>query len=518
MSSTAGTMERIGQALTGAVDWTIGLVSPRRAARRRHFRRLATDDGYRELCEAVKRAQRSYRGASSGKDDAGWLGLGQTADDEMVGDLPSFRARSRELGRDDPIASGLFKTFVNNVVGTGRRPQARTGQNERNERLEAYWKLRKNKLFPAEGVSFEAGQRLIYRKSCEDGEIFIKQAKASPNEPVWFELIEADRVDSPMGARPEDPKGSIRAGVERDAYGRIVAYWITKEARAFIARKEDFIRVPADQVYHLSRKERPGQSRAVPIIHAVIKDLRDLDLLILSALKRTQIAAMLAAFIKSEAPIDEMFEGEEEKGGGGFRLDQKIVPGMMFKLNPGESIDSFIPNFPTPEFVPFIVMIARRIGAALGVSWQVVLKDFGESTYSSARTDLLETRRVFEVDGEWFDEFDAWVWQAVMADARLRGEAATRGMSPEQAAMVQWIGNGWRWIDPVKEAVAVGKKLAMGLTTLRDEAAAEGKDYQELMRQRLKEEAEERKLRQELGLPMPEDQAASGPKPARKAA
>lgn len=254
-------------------------------------------------------------------------------------------------------------------------------------------------------------------------------------------------------------------------------------------------------------------------MHAVMQDLRDLDLLMLACLKRTQIAACLSVFIKSENNASLLLEATAQKYG--YVLDQQIEPGMIFKLSPGEEISTLVPNFPVPELESFVIMLARRIGTALGVSWQVVLKDFAKSNYSSARTDLLEARQVYHVIQRWFiEKYLSWEWERVMQDALLRGDSRLNGVTQDDLKAITWITPGWQWVDPQREANATKIKLETRITTLRDVCAATGQDWEEIQDQLLREELREKKRREELGIPKSEPsdlaQPNNAPKPKPK--
>jgi len=489
------------KAWDGAVDAALLAVSPQRAQVRRHFRRMDADADYRESVLLALRV-RGYRAAHESGSKTPWANAVRSADGEILGDLVRLRNRSRELNRDDSIGSGITNTFVNNVIGTGMRPQARTGDPKKNERLEAVWKEREDELSPVDVLSHGEAQRLLFRKVLEDGDV-LRKAVYGRDEPVWFETIEADRLATPQTKAGRD--GSFRDGVERGRDGRPVRYWIVKAhpgdgIAAVGASEQDFLPIEPEFVRHLKVTERPGQSRGVPLFHAILQDVRDLDLLILASLKRTQIAACLAAFITSPQGAADVLEATATKYG--YKMDQALEPGMMFKLYPEETVETLVPNFPTPELVPFVILLARRIGAALGISWQIVLKDFSDSTYSSARSDLLEARRTFEVYQQWFiKKCLAWEWRVVLEEARLRGDVRLNDVSDEELGAVQWTPNGWQWVDPLKEAQAVEIELDIGTTTLRDVAASKGRDWEELLEQRLREEAREAELRKDLKLP-----------------
>lgn len=69
---------------------------------------------------------------------------------------------------------------------------------------------------------------------------------------------------------------------------------------------------------------------------------------------------------------------------------------------------------------------------------------------------------------------------------------ATEGIG----AAHQWFWDGHEHVDPAKDATAQAKRLASGTTTLAEEYAKCGKDWQTELRQR----AREVKLARELGL------------------
>lgn len=522
-------MVEVASKVERAADWLVGLVSPGRAYVRSHFRRMERDPDYREGVLALLRA-RGYRAAEDAKNKTPFRStVNRSADAEVLLDRPVLTAKARELGRDDALASGLVGTFTTNVVGTGLTPQAvirrpdRKVAREIRTACETVWDERAGYLDPANGHTHGEHQRLVFGRLFEDGDVLIHRMKRAPSDPVRFEVVECDRILTPVDL----PQGRIPAGhqvidgVQKDQDGIPVGYWVAKThpgGEAFTGMMNNAARalpslswtqfsyVPATEARHLKIAGRPGQTRGVPKLAAVIQDLRDLDLLMIAALKRTQVAACLAVFLKSSATTQQVLPATAEKYG--YRLDQDLEPGMIFKLLPGEDVETLVPNFPTPELAGFIIMLARRIGAALGVSWQVVLKDFSASTYSSARTDLLETRQVYKVLSDYLrDALLVWEWASVMEDALLRGDVRLAGLTMEDAQAVSWIAPGWQWVDPLKEAQAVALKLEAGLTCLRDEAAALGKDWEDLLVQRLEEEKREQELREEMGL---------GPAPAKQ--
>lgn len=519
-----GWSERIG-------DFLVGLVSPAKAAVRKHWRRIERDTDYRAAYELALRV-RGYKSASSQGNQTPWLNASnRSADAEILGDLETLRNRSRAANRDDAIASGITGTLVRGVVGTGLRPQARTGDDDKDDALEAVWADRADFLALGDGaLAHGAHQRLVYSKRIEDGEIFIRPAVAEDGEPLWLEAIEADRVATPTGAEPQDPEGRIVQGIEKDRYGRVVAYWIAKRhpgesilpgskfgkssPRISSMTKENFDRVEARFVRHdRSRVTRPGQTRGVPICHAILQDLRDLDLLILAALKRTQVAACLAIFLKSDTTADSLLSLTAEDYG--YQLDQSLEPGMIFRLFPGEEMQVASPPAGLPNLGEFVFVLARRIGAAVGLSPQAVLRAWEGINYSGARTIKIDDKQTFRAERSDFSATLSWEWRIVLEDELLRGnpKLIEAGVTIDDLRWVEWIGDEEQWVDPQAEATAIETMLRLGLTTLPIECARLGRDWQENVRQRLKTEKFEAELREEMGLPPIQLQESSPPPP-----
>jgi predicted RNase H-like nuclease (RuvC/YqgF family) len=61
----------------------------------------------------------------------------------------------------------------------------------------------------------------------------------------------------------------------------------------------------------------------------------------------------------------------------------------------------------------------------------------------------------------------------------------------------RWIAPGWSWVDPLKEVKASREAIAGNISSLADEVAGQGKDWEEILEQRAREEQK----RKELDLP-----------------
>lgn len=502
----------------------LGLVAPGRARVARHEDRYANDEPYRQAWDSYLRL-REYSHARTRGSQSPWFDMGaRSADAEILADLERLRDRSRDAARNDAVAAGILRAFRDGVVGAGVELRS-TVDGERGDGIDEVWRELRDDLFPSEtGASWGTVQRILAARRFEDGDVLVKRARYPGRAALGFELVEGDRLGSPLDVHTHmaDPtEGQTRAGVERDRYGRVRAYWVSKVhpgdtalpgviygriPRVPTTSAVDYVRVPVEDAKLFANRLRPGQSRGVPLLHSCLQDTRELGLLVEAVLKQSQMAACLALFIESG---DDLLEQIGRKRNYGYLTDQDIQPGMLFRLLPGEKAHTVTPGMRPPDVNALVLLIARRIGTAVGVSWQVVLSDFSESTYSSARVDQIEAAATWCVIRSELVDVLRWVRHHALLDAKLRGDPRLAGVSEDEIRACTAIPPGRPWVDPQKEAAGVEIKLRVGLTTLRDEAAAQGKDWEDLLRQR----AAERKLADELGLVLGEPQPAAAPAP-----
>jgi len=492
----------------------LDLLSPRRGTMARHRYLLDTDLEYSEAYRAAKSAlSRGYADANPGPGTTPWRSISRSlsADAHTLEDLHRQREQARELGRDDPLGSGVIDSFVRHVIGVGIQDRAATEDPSASSRIDAAWSSVRDVVAPAECCGWLGVQRLLVYGMVRDGDIFVHRAQRGGRMVV--EIVEGDRVGTPtdISARDlQDPEGQVRAGVERDRDGVVVAYWISRrhpgdqlisnQVRPLKPHhvpfvRSEFDRIPAEEIRHLKVVDRPGQSRGVTDLHAVSQDLRDMDCLIEAVLKRVHVGASFGAAIESPEPLDNLFDNEATADGYGTRIKQDLVPGMILRLFPGEKISLISPNFPMPDIEVLVRILARRIGAALGVSWQVVLHDFSQANFASQRMDRIEADVSYGVKRAQVVEVLAWIRRSVLEDMVLRGELQA---TPEQVALASWIPPAVPWVDPQKEAAAAQILLEAGLATKRDILAGLGKDWREVVRQQVEEERFEAELREEV--------------------
>ncbi|MBF0308120.1 MAG: phage portal protein [Magnetococcales bacterium] len=473
----------------------------------------------------------NYHGAFHGgsvvrRDMSGWRTRTGDADADTLTDLPKLRQRSRDLVRNAPLAGGAVSTQAMNVVGTGLALQSRVDRKalrltdeaagEWEGKVEREWRLfsESPECDITRTQNFRQLQDVIFRSMLESGDVFVALPMRSGTPTLPFslriQLIEADRVSNPNGQA--DSK-QIAGGVERDAYGAPLAYHIRDiHPGSEVERGRSWQRIPAfgsqsgrRNLLHIFHRTRPGQSRGVPVLAPVITALKQLDRYTEAEMNAAVLAGMFAVFVKTPALEDFDPTGQQsETGATAADEDLKMTGGTMVNLAPGEDITSVAPGRPNQAFAQFVEAVQEQIGVGLGIPVELLRMHFSAS-YSASRAALLEAWKLFLTKRGWLvDSLCTPVYQTWMDEAVALGRIQAPGYFSDPGIRAayqgaQWVGPAPGQLDPLKEANAAVVRIGAGLSSIDQEAAQMGGDFDQIHRQRAKEE----RMRQEAGLVMP---------------
>lgn len=467
----------------------------------------------------------SYKGASlSAKELLSWRPLRHSADMELDGELSTLVARSRDLIRNNGIASGAIQTLVDNVVGNGLKlvsiPDHRIlgldidYLEEWARKVESLWRIWSESVYcdAARKLNFNSQTALIFRSVIENGEalalVLWRENSANPFA-TCFQLLEPDRLSNPDFKQNSE---FLRDGIEINQYGEAENYWISKyypndyyygqgaNTWQKIAAQTPFGR---KLILHVHHPERIGQNRGKPLFTSIMPLFKMLDHYERSELNASVVNAMIAAFI--ETPMDsesiaEMF-GESVDDYLEKRKDWsvKLEGGSIIPVFPGDKVSAFTPSRPNSSYAAFVENVLRHIGTGLNIPLELLMKDFSKTNYSSARAALIEAWRFFNGRRSWIINYWAKpVFELWLEESVNRGLIEAPNFYEKKAAWCRckWIGPGRGWVDPVKEAQASQIRMESGLSTLEDECASQGLDWEEVLMQRVRE----LKRMRELGL------------------
>lgn len=256
-------------------------------------------------------------------------------------------------------------------------------------------------------------------------------------------------------------------------------------------------------IFHRFHKKAPENVRGTSILAPAMKFFRDMGDYLDFELVGAIIAASFPVFIEKTSPFDAVGQFGTVPTSTDPTSYQEVGPGVYYG-NAGEKPHVLSNPRPGGSFGIFVETILRAVGAAAGMPYEVISKDFSKTNYSSARAALEEAWRVFGMYQDWLvSYFCQIVWEMVFEEAWLRGRIVLPKSGPDfyqaraEYCAANWIVPERTNLDPVKEVVASVMAMQNNLGTASEFAAKRGKDWESVYDQR----ARERQKAKDLDLP-----------------
>lgn len=467
--------------MTNIVDRVVSYFSPVRGlerAKARAFLALAGSGGY----EGGRRDKRSMRN---------WRPWQTSANEDISPDLPALRSRSRDLVRNVPIATGAIQTVVTNVVGDGLYLQSQVNRNRLGltEEQADEWQRQAEEEFTvwARNPDFTGRQNwdelqaLAMRSVLESGDSFVaRRRRLDRGDTYGLKLlfIEADRVSNPNDGQNT---ANLVDGIELDADGKPIAYHISTKHPHDVTTgvKREWRRFELGGsttgqplILHLYHQQRVDQARGLPYLSPVIEAVKQLGNYSEAEAAAAVVASMFAVFVKRPMP-----DGTDDRLAIGDTTDS-VAPSQettlknasVVELYPGTDIT--VPDLKRPNtgFEGFVSAIAKQIGVALELPYEVLLKSFTAS-YSASRAALEMAWQMFRTRRSWLAwKFCQPVYEWVITEAVASGRLAAPGFFNDPIIREAWLGSEWIGpanisIDPQAEARADQIDLEMQVKT-----------------------------------------------------
>ncbi|GJE54569.1 phage portal protein [Methylobacterium thuringiense] len=424
-----------------------------------------------------------------------------------------LRARTRQLARDNALASSACDTWVGSTVGDGITPSPILEDKALKTAIKNAWLTWTDEADTDGLTDFYGMQALAARAVFVAGECFIRFRPRRPTDglsvPLQLQLIEAEQLPLCYNVERSDTGNEIRHGIEFDRIGKRVAYHFLKVrpgdgAYAYGQESGDRVRVPASEVLHIYRPLEGGQIRGQSQLTPVMVRLHLLDSYDDAEIDRKRVAAMFAGFIEKNAIGDPLpvTPGTTTYGAFGstasgaaveqphLTVEQTIAdlePGTLQVLNPGEKITFSEPADVGGSYEAFQYRSQLAIAAGTGVPYAAMTGDPSKGNFSSQRSIELEfKRRVSQFQHQVLVfQLCRAVWARWIATAALAG--SIKGLTASEFARqqralstVKWQTPKWDWVDPLKDRKADQLDILMGVTSRTDVIEARGEDPEEV--------------------------------------
>jgi len=399
-----------------------------------------------------------------------------------------LRNRARYETANNSYARGIILTLANDVVGTGSRLQLLTSDAAANNQLEHEFQRWARSIGLAEKL------RTMRMARATDGEVFAvltSNPALATTVQLDLRLLEADQVATP-DLNPL--RTSSVDGIVFDDAGNPVEYHVLRQHPGETAGglNRDYDRIPAAAVIHWFRADRPGQARGIPDIMPALPLFAQLRRFTLAVLAAAETAADFAGILYTDAPANG--EADAAEPFEPIELEKRA----LLTMPGGWKMSQMEAEQPATTYGEFKREILNEIARCLNMPANVARADSSGYNYASGR---LDHQTYFKSIGVEQSQLESVVLDRILAawldEAALIPGLIPPGLPPFSRWEHQWFWDGREHVDPAKEASAQATRLASHTTTLSEEYARRGLDWEEQLRQRAKEVA----LMNELGLP-----------------
>lgn len=441
----------------------------------------------------------AFAGAQAGRLNDFIFSSIQSPNQEVRGDLRTLRARSRELCRNNPHAKRFLRLLSQNVIGpNGIRLESqvmlKTGKNAGqpdeavNDVIEAAWGDwgRPATCDVAKKKSWTTMQGLILQTIARDGEAFVRVIEGFRNEYGFaLQLLDADQIDETYTVPGTTTSNQVEMGVEIDSWGAPVAYWLWNQHPGDGGRDRKREPIPASQIIHLFIEERAGQVRGTPWLSVVLIALR----MIAGYSEAEVVAARTAA-----AKMGFIVPGEDDPGPDPDQpayaqsSPMEATPGVIERLNKGETFAEWDPSHPSGNYGPFMVAQHRDVAIGMNVAYTSLTGDLSNANYSSARVGLLDERDGWRMLQTWtIEHLHDPIYRRWLRVASLSPRLTLASYDFTKYEACAWRPRGWDWVDPLNDLTAISIAIGLGLTSASEVAAGRGSEFIDNIKARRRE-------------------------------
>lgn len=381
---------------------------------------------------------RGFEGGKKTRHTEGWFTTNRGPNSDIKAALSTLIQRHQDLVDSDPWCKRAIEVITSNMIGEGIEG-APVGGSKAFGRGWQDWASSTDCDFYGR-CNLYGLQELAARTIAVRGSVLVRRrirpAMAGDGLiPLQLQLLEPDWLDT-----TRDDGAKIVGGKVYDQWGRWEGAYLWDqhpgESNISSLRLSSTL-VPAAELLHVYEMRRPGQYTGIPWGTTALLRARDVADYEGAELLKQKLAACFAGFITDVDP---------ESSNAGDDLTEAIEPGLLQRLQPGQSI-----VFPTPPKVEaygdFMRQNLRAIAMGYGITYEALTGDLTGVNFSSGRMGFLEFSRNV---GRW--RWNMMIPQLLDPVSRWYGQTAqvtTSGRVPRR----------WAWTAPLREMINPAEEI-----------------------------------------------------------
>lgn len=408
-----------------------------------------------------------------------------------------LRETCRDMMRNDGIIGQALKRAADNIFRGGFKLEMQTGNKGLNDEIEGLmgeWMANPYRCDARETLTFHEQAKQAWLQLSFDGDVF-----GALNQDGYVQWVEGDRCVT-AGARANMVHGVLLG--RRD---EPVEYWFAKpylpyERTMHTMKVGDTFPVAAKDSYgeraicHLFKPSRFSMTRGVPLFTGCLDTAGMLEDLNFAKLVQAQVVSCISAWIetspdpnaKPSTPAIGSQPGRQSLPDGTSAIIEKLEPGKVPILPPGKKMVPFTPAVPNAEYFQHVQLLLRIIGANIGLPLSIILLDTSSTNFSGYRGELEQARMGFEDNQQFMIHrlhrpVTRWKIRSFLADRLIKSRAADGMLKTGEIFQHKWLGQGWPYIEPQKDATADATILANMLDSPRGVASRKGREFDDIL-------------------------------------
>mgnify|MGYP003655003974 CR=1 FL=1 len=416
--------------------------------------------------------------------------------------IQNAKSKAWQAWRDNPYARKIVRAIEAKVIGPAMVPESLatnpdgSPNTEFRKSCKTLWQSIEAG-FDVRGMPGQGGQtmpglqRLALRACVLSGNVLYRLVPIDPGEamrrdipvPLAIQLIDVARLSDDVPAGQVADGHMVHRGIEFDANGTRVAYWINDAAGTPVSHS-------ASELRHLFVEDDIDQVLGVTWFAPSTLSMKDANDLQYNVIKSTAMAACVAMGIRKPSGKTRFgLQSSVENGAGtadGTDLTDvdgnaisRMSPGMIVNLGETGDLQSFSPNQPNINPEGFVQHMLRGVSAGMpGVKSSTIIGDYRQSSFSSEKSADNDIWPEVTALQDWFASgFCQPIYEAVVKAAVLSGYFGERfpvaefNASPGRYLSAKWQGPVAQSINPEKDAGAAAARMQHGLSSPQMECA-----------------------------------------------
>ena len=397
-------------------------------------------------------------------------------------------AKSRDLTMTNEYGRNYLAVVIRNTVGEqGIQLQSIPADKDGNldkqsaGEIETAWKQFADECSLDGEQNLWELQKEAVTSLCVDGEFFVRLHDEDDRHGIQLSVMDAQRCHARNTGQHDGDDGTVdRNGIVFDKRTKRRLYYLFSDDNLvdYYHSETDLIKVPASEILHGFIKERTGQIRGLPMLHASQNRLAKLDSYENYALENARAGASKAGLLKPNEESSPDLQEDVDM------VKQNMPPGNLGVLPLGWEFLEWKSNYPNSEFDPFTKAMLRGVAVGAGVSYELLSGDLAQASYASSRMGEVYQREEWRMLQKLLaTRFMAKVFKIWLPLQIVNGNLDLPMSDLQNWLKVRWVGRKWDWVDPRADSMARMNSLRSMITSTSEIIRERGGDPQEVFKQ-----------------------------------